>query len=222
MHVYSINNDIRKRVIIGLFVISILFSILLREILQAPIELIVMCIRKVKLIDMLFQWCDFFGVSYDVLSVSVLYSFLFWIFDRKVWKVKCINKWLDIPNLNGTWKGKAISSIDKNKEYSIEMKIEQTWSKICFVSIFPDTNSKSESNCAAFFVETNGDKKVGFAFENKSRDVELQQYEGYNILEIDSDNIISGRYFNNRDNRIMGNKGGNKGTFKIARSESNT
>ena len=215
MHVYSINNGTRKKVIIGFFIISILLSMILKAIFKVPIELFFEIITKVKVIKEIFMCAKFFNVTYDVLSVTVLYSMLFWLFDVKIWKKKWINKWLNVPDLNGIWIGEAESST--GKKYPIKMEIEQTWSKISFVSTFSETNSKSESNCASFFIETNGDKKVGFAFENKSREVEQQQYEGYNILEIDSDNKISGRYFNNRDNRIIGASGGNKGVFCLVR-----
>lgn len=128
-------------------------------------------------------------------------------------------KILGIPNLNGEWTGKANSSLG-NTEYTMNLKVEQTWSKISFIATFPDTNSKSESNCASFFVEANGDKKIGFGFVNRSREINSQQYDGYNILELDSENVISGRYFNNRDNSLFGIVGGNKGQFKLTRTVS--
>ena len=102
------------------------------------------------------------------------------------------------------------------------LTIKQTWSKISFVASFPDTNSKSESNCASFFIETNGDKKIGFGFVNRSREVSAQQYDGYNVLELDSENEIAGRYFNNRDNSAFGIDGGNKGQFKLTRGTNGT
>lgn len=46
-----------------------------------------------------------------------------------------------------------------------------------------------------------------------------QQYEGYNILEIDDENEISGIYFNNQDSRLMGIVGENKGQIKIKRTK---
>ncbi len=104
----------------------------------------------------------------------------------------------------------------------MKLTIKQTWRKISFVASFPDTNSKSESNCASFFIETNGDKKIGFGFVNRSREVSAQQYDGYNVLELDSENEIAGRYFNNRDNSAFGIDGGNKGQFKLTRGANGT
>ena len=44
------------------------------------------------------------------------------------------------------------------------------------------------------------------------------QYDGYNILDLDDDNHLFGRYFNNRDNSNVGNKGGNIGTFELQKT----
>jgi len=92
----------------------------------------------------------------------------------------------------------------------MSLDVVQTWSKISFVSTFP--NSKSESNVASIFIERDGIMKVGFGFINHSRELQ-HQYDGYNILDLDDDTHLFGRYFNNRDNSNVGNKGGNIGTF---------
>ena len=94
----------------------------------------------------------------------------------------------------------------------MELDVKQTWSKISFVSTFP--KSRSESNVASMFIERDGIIKVGFGFINHSRELP-HQYDGYNILELDSDTHLFGRYFNNRDNNNVGNRGGNIGTFDL-------
>ena len=222
MHAYSIDKDIRRKVIVVLFCISIFISIIMKYILRIPIEFIGECIKKVELLDILFQTGNVLDVFCDIISAPAIYAILYICFDRKLWKMKYINKVLGIPNLNGQWMGKAKSSLGDNNEYTMNLKVEQTWSKISFIAIFPDTNSKSESNCSSFFIEANGDKKIGFGFVNRSREVSSQQYDGYNILELDSENELSGRYFNNRDNSALGIAGGNKGQFKLTRTVSST
>lgn len=218
MHVYSIDKDIRGKVIVALFCISIFISIIMKYILRMPIGFIAESINKVELIEILFQTGNILDVFCDIISAPAIYTILYICFDKKLWKMKYVKKLLGIPNLNGEWIGKAKSSIGDNTEYTMKLKVEQTWSKISFIAIFPDTNSKSESNCASFFVEANGDIKVGFGFVNRSRDVNSQQYDGYNILELDSENAISGRYFNNRDSIALGITGGNKGQFNLIKT----
>ena len=222
MHVYSIDKDIRTKVVVALFVASIFISMILQYFLREPIEIIIIFIRKVEIVDLLFQAVSFFDVLVDVMSVPTIYAILSIWFDKKLWKIKCINDWLGVPDLNGTWSGTATSSYRGNSKYSMKLKIKQTWNKISFIAVFPDTHSKSESNCASFFIESNGDKKIGFGFINRSREVNSQQYDGYNILELDSKNEISGRYFNNRDNSSVALKGGNKGQFELKRIQSDS
>ena len=222
MHVYSIDKDIRRKVIVVIFGLSIFISIIMKYLLSVPIGFIGECIKKVELLQILFQIGNLLDVFVDVISVPVIYAILYWWFDKKLWKTKYINKVLQIPDLNGEWTGKAKSSFGDNNEYTMNLTIEQTWCKISFVASFPDTKSKSESNCASFFVETNGDKKIGFGFVNRSREVNSQQYDGYNILELDSENVIFGRYFNNRDNSARGIAGGNKGQFVLKKKVRNT
>ena len=86
--------------------------------------------------------------------------------------------------------------------------------KINFYATFPE--STSSSNVASIFIERDGKVTVGFGFINHSRELP-QQYDGYNILEIDDDTHLFGRYFNNRDNSNIGHKGGNIGTFKLSK-----
>lgn len=194
----------------------------MKYLLSVPIEFIGECIKKVELLKILLQIGNVLDVFLDIISAPAIYAILYWWFDKKLWKTEYINKVLQIPDLNGEWTGKAKSSFGDNNEYTMKLTIKQTWSKISFVASFPDTNSKSESNCASFFIETNGDKKIGFGFVNRSREVSAQQYDGYNVLELDSENEIAGRYFNNRDNSAFGIDGGNKGQFKLTRGANGT
>ena len=220
MHVYSIDKDIRRKVIVVIFCISIFISIIMKYLLRVPSEWMGECIRNVELLEILFQTGNILDAFFDIISAPAIYTILYWWFDKKLWKTKYINKVLEIPNLNGEWSGKAKSSFGDNNEYTMNLSIKQTWSKISFIASFPDTNSKSESNCASFFIESNGDKKIGFGFVNRSREVNAQQYDGYNVLELDSENEMAGRYFNNRDNSLFGIVGGNKGQFKLTRTVS--
>ena len=155
--------------------------------------------------------CDTLGVTTNFIGVTFLYGIIYWIFDNYAWKWKILRKFLGVPNLNGHWEGTLTS---KTFQTTIDMSLDvvQTWSKISFVSSFP--KSKSESNVASIFIERDGIMKVGFGFINHSRELQ-HQYDGYNILDLDDETHLFGRYFNNRDNSNVGNRGGNIGTFKL-------
>lgn len=106
MHVYSIDKDIRRKVIVVLFCVSIFISLFLKFIFQTPVEYITEFIRKVELLDALFQMGSFLDVFGDIISTPTIYALLYILFDKVLWKVKWINKLLGIPNLNGVWKEK--------------------------------------------------------------------------------------------------------------------
>lgn len=134
-------------------------------------------------------------------------------FDKYLWKQKIFKRFLNVPDLNGYWEGK-LTSLTYQTTMDMKLEVKQQWSKINFYATFPE--STSSSNVASIFIERDGKVTVGFGFINHSRELP-QQYDGYNILEIDDDTHLFGRYFNNRDNSNIGHKGGNIGTFKLSK-----
>ena len=122
-------------------------------------------------------------------------------------------KYFKYTNLNGHWEG-SLHSATQRTNIDMKLDIKQTWSKISFISTFP--KSRSESNMANMWIERGGITKVGFGFFNRSRELQ-HQYDGYNILELDNEDHLFGRYFNNRDNENTGIRGGNVGTFELNR-----
>lgn len=86
---------------------------------------------------------------------------------------------------NITDKSELLDRLRELKQFLLQPLCKETF---CMKSII--------YNQYSFFIEVNSDKKVGFPFVNNSRDVNSQRHEGYNIIEIDDENEISGRYFN--------------------------
>ena len=95
-----------------------------------------------------------------------------------------------MPDLNGYWEGK-LTSLTYQTTMDMKLEVKQQWSKINFYATFPE--STSSSNVASIFIERDGKVTVGFGFINHSRELP-QQYDGYNILEIDDDTHLFGRY----------------------------
>ena len=209
MHAYTIDKSLRGKVVINIFILSIILSSFLTICLGGTITAAMMWLRQYKWISSILNLCDTLGVTTNFIGVTFLYGIIYWIFDNYAWKWGIFRKFLGVPNLNGHWEGELTS---KTFPTTIKMSLDvvQTWSKISFVSTFP--NSKSESNVASIFIERDGIMKVGFGFINHSRELQ-HQYDGYNILDLDDDTHLFGRYFNNRDKSNVGNKGGNIGTF---------
>ena len=140
----------------------------------------------------------------DAPSVAGFYGIFYKIFDEWFWK-----KITKIPDLTGSWKGKVITSYDKQKkEYPAELSIKQTWSHISLV--LTTENSRSGS-CLAMISTKNADgSKIHYAYENKPRHnavSTMKQHDGTAslILMKNSDKtILEGDYYTGRDRKNIG------------------
>lgn len=213
MHNYMVDKNLRGKFIIGIFSCSIILSTVLTMLLNTPINLILTWMKPYNWINEVLKICDALGITTNFIGIPFLYAILYYAFDKKMWKWKFIRKIYGIPDLNGKWEGKLNSSYS-DVDIKMNLEVEQTWSQISFVSTYP--KSRSESNTASFFLASGGIMKVGFGFINHSRELP-HQYDGYNILDIDDDTHLFGRYFNNRDNSSTGREAGNVGTFKLTK-----
>ena len=212
MHTYSIDNDLRKQVIINIFIFSIIISSALTLLLRAPISNILIWLQQFDWIMEVLNLSDKLGITTNFIGVPFIYTLTYKFFDKYIWKTRIMRNILNIPNLNGYWEG-TLHSVTQRKNIDMKLEIKQTWSKISFITTF--SKSRSESNMANIWIES-GIPKVGFGFFNRSRELQ-HQYDGYNILELDSEDHLFGRYFNNRDNEDIGIRGGNVGTFELNR-----
>lgn len=213
MHTYMIDKKFRGKFIVGIFTCSIILSTALTLLLDMPISFMLTWLKSYNWINEVLSACDALGVTTNFIGIPFLYAILYYLFDKHIWKWKIIQKIHGIPNLGGEWEGELDPSYSDTKMI-MNLKVKQTWSQINFVSIYPE--SCSESNTASFFLEGGGIMKVGFGFINHSRELQ-HQYDGYNILDIDDETHLFGRYFNNRDNSNSGREAGNVGTFKLTK-----
>lgn len=217
MHAYSIDRRLRTKVAVVLFMISMVFSLLAKQLCSGWLEQIAIHLETSgwKQVVNLIEW---FEVNPNILGIPFWYGMLMGIYEKWVWKWPLLYKWHHIPDLNGTWSGTLTSSYN-GKTIPMEMKIKQTWSQISFQSTFTKTNSESYSNVAAIYVEGNNGIEISFAFRNNSYSVsdKIQSYDGYNILKLVDENTIKAKYFNDRDNPNPNFKGGNKGVFEIVK-----
>lgn len=217
MHSYSIDRELRTKVTIIIFVISMCISIGLNILLGGMIQNIEDYIGKSKFSDIL-QLLKFLEVNSNIIGVPIIYAILSLSYNNCLWKNKWLKKLHQIPDISGEWKGELISTFNR-KTIKMELTIEQKWNKILFSSNFPETNSRSHSNVAAIYVEAPGNVVIYFGYKNDSYDINsnMQTHFGYNILNLISETEIEAKYFNDRDNPDPNIKGGNKGVFKLAK-----
>lgn len=217
MHTYSVDRDLRAKVVVIIFVLSMIISLVLNDFCSGIIGGLITFLEnsRIKSVINLLEWLE---VNPNFLGIPFWYGILTVVYDKRIWKL--LIKWHQIPDLSGKWTGELISSFDE-KSIKMEMEIEQTWSKISFKSIFPETNSMSYSNVAAICVDGNNGTEIYFGFKNESYSVQnkMQSYNGYNILKLCEKNKIKARYFNERENPDPHIKGGNKGIFELQRVE---
>lgn len=217
MHTYSIDKDIREKVIIIIFVLSMIFSLVCTHFGSVYIDGFKnkLLTSEVGIFIEFFEWLE---VGPNFLGVPLWYGALSFIYNKWAWKWSMLRRLHNVPDLNGKWVGSLTSSYN-GQTIPMEMFIEQTWNKISFKSVFTQTKSNSYSNAAAIYVDSNNGIEISFAFRNTSYSVQnnMQSYIGYNILNLVGENKIIAQYMNNRDNPNHVFKGGNKGTFELER-----
>lgn len=217
MHAYSIDKKLRTKVAVGIFMLSMIVSLLLKQYCADTLEQIVIFLEKSE-IKSLVELVEWFEVNPNILGISFWYAVISGLYDKWFWKCSLIKKWHEIPDLNGEWEGSLTTSYD-GSTIPMKLEINQTWSEISFHSIYEKTGSESFSNVAAIYVAGNRGTEISFAFRNDSYNVQdgTPSYDGYNILQLTNDGSIKARYFNNRPNPDPRCKGGNKGTFQVKR-----
>ncbi len=214
MHKYSILNNSRENrlnaIYIGIAVLGLVLTIIINTLIQILFGRIInMCVVLEKYINII-----------NLLNLIPSVSFFFvlaWLklkFDNKFWKL--LNKFIGIPNINGSWNGKLQSSYGVN--IAITMDICQNLNKMQVTCYFNESTSKS---CmAALDVQnflTNDSWKLSFSYFNQN--VNDDKHFGFNVIEC-KQNIASkkyqlkGTYFTNRI-RANDNDKGTYGTFSL-------
>lgn len=205
MKTYGLNTDIRRKILVGIFLISLLTGGTLYTPLNNGIDFLH---KKVSWISSFLNSWDYLGIVPTQLTVIAIFGFLTNIFDNHLWKTKLINRFLDVPNLNGVWEGKLNSIRTENgqeieKKIDMTLTIKQTWRKMSCYSEFKDSDSESE------YIHLDTDNRQNpvliFIYSNQSSDVncKLPRYLGYNELKLRG-NKLSGQYFTNRDPSTKG------------------
>lgn len=220
MHTYSLGGDkenIRRTVMLWLFCLSVIFCTLGNQLIGW---------MNTKLPDLFAGLNGFFaqwpwmGISIGAISAFAVYGFLFWLFDKFIWKIGIVEKWTGIMNFSGEWKGLLISSYrnpdtGKNAEIDMVVTIKQTWTKISvhceFTNAITGEQSRSSSEIACVNPEYDGATSLlTFTYRNRSHQAGMagQDHRGTNDLFLQhyKRNSLNGDYYNRRgDSANFGN-----------------
>ncbi|QYA34108.1 hypothetical protein KYI07_11860 (plasmid) [Macrococcus psychrotolerans] len=155
-----------------------------------------------------------FGIFDFSFTPIIVFWFLYYLFDKYLWKWKIIVMYFKIPSIEGYYYGSLKSSyIDpktNEKKPTIEMNltVKQDFNNISFICNFPNTPSTSKSRMAALEKYENNVAIFEFAYYNQSEDIDIEStsHYGYNRLYFNTeDGTVRGSYFNNRG--VSPNKG---------------
>jgi hypothetical protein len=153
--------------------------------------------------EILKQINDFMGVF----SVVGLLGLILLFIDSIGWKWKLFNWLIDVPNLNGRYKGKLISTYNGNTEMDCIIEVFQTASIVKLYCYFGNLSSgiissESRSYTEEIICEPNGLNKLIYTFKNDSDiAVNLNDHQGAGTLSYYKDiKKLDGTYFNRRGN----------------------
>lgn len=198
MNTYEVKSDIRQKVTIWIAIISLIGGNALFRFSNLGATLLAKHFSVIA--DFLVQW-EYLGILSSQITVATVFAFISWLFNKHLWQIPCINKFLGVPNLNGIWEGVLESSFQENGVYKkIDMKLEiaQTWNRMTCTSIFP--SSRSFSDLVRLDSESSQGTMLKFTYTNHSEDLssELTQFAGYNELRLDDANTLRGTYYTKR------------------------
>jgi hypothetical protein len=134
-------------------------------------------------------------------GVGATFGVLFLLFDRVLWKR--LQFILHIPDLNGTWIAKGISSYEDPAtgepiEYEMKYWIKQTFTRI---EICGETDKSTSRSTMASLEIDHAVPIFRYAFENTPRnmsDSELQRHPGLIELRLSAASRMTGDYFSGK------------------------
>ncbi len=183
MHPYSTDSNERVSVPLVLAVISIILALIFHR-LAAYLKISV-------------PWW------FETPSVMGIYGLSHRLFDCSLWKLSILRKFgiVKIPDLNGPWKGKAISSFDgHSSSHEVTMEIQQYWSRISVVLRAP--NSSSHSLIGGILIDNPMGTMLCYEYLSEPRPnapATMQTHRGTACLILGRDQqIFEGDYYSGR------------------------
>jgi len=160
--------------------------------------------------DILKQWPAIEKINKITHSFSTLSLMLLFIFFVNAigWKWKIFKLLVDIPNLNGRYRGEVISSYNNEKK-QCTIEIKQNASSIHIYAYFADhgqmeASSSSHSVTEEIIKKENGFFRIYYIFANDTSvlEGEPRNHGGTAFLDYYPDNKkLQGEYYNQRLNR---------------------
>ncbi|PCI09710.1 hypothetical protein COB72_05600 [bacterium] len=149
------------------------------------------------------------GITVGSISTLAIFSMLWWLFDKKLWKCELTRKLLLVPDLNGTWHcaGKTLRKNGESVEWdwNATIQIVQSWSKMRVV--LKASQSGSTSIAASLYHEPGQGYRLIYHYDNDPNpdEADLARHTGLvNILFSEDIQSADGKYFTDKDRMTFG------------------
>lgn len=142
----------------------------------------------------------------SLVGAMMVYTALYWLFDRYGWRIDPVGRWLRLPDISGRWSCEGVS-LDRSppQAWSGSVTIIQSWDKIRVHLETPQ--SSSDSIAAALLHETETGDRLLYHYRNQPRlgEPELHAHHGFAELIFAADGRTArGEYFNGRGRSTFG------------------
>lgn len=142
----------------------------------------------------------------SLVGASIVYSALYWLFDKHIWKFKPLGLALKIPDLSGKWHcdGEPLNN-GAASPWQGQVTIVQSWDRL---RVHLETKqSSSDSVAAALIYDAAVGYRLMYHYRNNPREgeAELSSHHGFAELTFPpGENEASGEYFNGRGRYTYG------------------
>jgi hypothetical protein len=140
-------------------------------------------------------------------SVILIFYLIFELFNRFLWRYS-IFKYLgvEVPDLNGEWKGKLRSSYDNhNLERIVKVTIEQNWREMGMILTTDQSKSRTLTSSLLVMQSRRPILIYNYFDEPRSSSVEtMHSHRGTGFLELISSDELEGEYYTGRDRLTFG------------------
>jgi hypothetical protein len=146
----------------------------------------------------------------SLLGAGTVYILLYWLFDRHIWRLPWMGKFLKVPDLHGQWtcEGHSYSGTSEavaSRKWIGTVSIAQSWDRL---RIRLNTEqSGSDSLVAAVMHDEAGGYRLFYNYRNDAHinQTELNSHVGFCDMSVSEDQkSATGDYFNGRGRTTYG------------------
>ncbi len=196
MHDYSIDNHPKEKILFFLSFAAIISAPVLNTVIQ----------DIVGFIDATSGWKS---ATVTAIPVVVVFSFIYWVFNKYLWRISKLRRILLVPDLNGEWSVEGMTTLKNGKNADFKWKgkitVTQSWSKLL---IYLQTDQSASSSVSASIHHEDGiGYRLLYQYENApgADQLELAKHSGSTELLFNLDcQSAEGHYYTDQHRSTVG------------------